>query len=107
MKGNNTKQNGFMRMVFFREEGLVYGVCLDFDIVVHGADLAQVQKDLIQISTDYIKTVVKNNLEDSLLNRHAPKEYWDKYEAIEKESHNYKGPVLSTYLQKYPALSIA
>lgn len=57
------------------------GVCLTFDIIVEGENYDEVRQELMDAATLHIETVRKNNLSEELLNRHAPKEYWEKRDA--------------------------
>jgi len=99
-----------MRFVVFAENDRFFGVCLDFNIIVDGLASKDVEEKVIKISYDHLNTVRKNNLDDSLLNRHASKEYWDMYEkfqlrntlAAHQVTMSKKKPVLSSYVQLYP-----
>ena len=105
----NTKQSGVMQFVVFCENDRFFGVCLDFNIIVDGLSAKEVQDRVINISYDHLNTVRKNDLDDSLLNRHAPKEYWEMYEKFQKMNassspkiqETRKQPVLSSYVQLY------
>jgi len=106
----NTKKRGTIEFIVFpdkRNERYV-GVCLTFDIVEEGKDLKKLKKSIMEAAQLHLECVIKNNLSDDLLNRKAPKEYWDKYEEIKKitqHSRNVKTPrvtgQISQYLETY------
>lgn len=82
----NTKQRGVMEFVFYKdkENGKCVGVCLTFDIIEEGDDLNKVMQSVEKAARLHLKTVVKKNLSDNLLNRYAPEEYWNTYFEIIK-----------------------
>lgn len=86
----NTKENGVIEFVFYPNEGRYIGVCLTFDIVEEGTDINKLRNNLEEAAFLHLKVVIDKNLSDELLNRPAPKEYWDKYyeikQAIEKKN---------------------
>ncbi len=75
----NTKRSGEVNFIIFKEKtGDSYtAVCLEFDIVETGNDLEFLRKSIEEAAKLHIETVRDFNLDDSLLNRHAPKAYWD------------------------------
>jgi len=75
----NTKEKGFIEFFIYPEKNKLVGVCLTFDIVVEGENPNKIMKDLKDAAFLHLKVVVKNKLSDNLLNRYAPKEYWEKY----------------------------
>ncbi len=87
---SNTKSNGNVeQVVFYRPEDSCWvGVCLTFNLIVEGSDQDAVSSELRKLSLDYIKFVRENGLADSLLNRPAPQEYWDIYNAAKENRNN-------------------
>lgn len=75
----NTKQRGLMEFIFYQDQGKYIGVCLSFDIVEEGKDLNKLIQSVEDAAMLHLRTVVKENLSDDLLNRYAPEEYWQKY----------------------------
>jgi len=75
----NTKEHGTVEFLVYREGNGFVGVCLTFDIVEEGTDPVALMKSIKEAALLHIETVVKKNLDDDLLNRYAPQEYWDKY----------------------------
>jgi predicted RNase H-like HicB family nuclease len=76
---NNTKERGTMEFLVYSEDGKFVGVCLTFDIIEEGNDPVALMKSLKEAAELHLETVIKNNLPDTLLNRYAPAEYWEKY----------------------------
>jgi hypothetical protein len=76
----NTKKGGIVRFVYITNSNGCFGICLDFNIIEEGKNEAEVYKNLETAVQLHIDTVKKNNLSDDLLNRLAPKEYWDIYD---------------------------
>lgn len=75
----NTKAKGMMEFIFLEEKGKYIGVCLSFDIVEEGKDLGKLIQGVEDAAKLHLRTVIKKNLSDDLLNRYAPEEYWKKY----------------------------
>lgn len=81
---NNTKKQGVIRFFIYKERKKYIGVCLDLDIVEEGKDIEKIKESLTEAVRGYIETVTKEKMDDNLLNRPAPKIYWEKYEAFLK-----------------------
>ena len=75
----NTKNFGSLTVFFFKEKAKFVSVCLELDIIKEGDNLDDVRKEMQESISGYIETVCKGNYSDDLLNRPAPKKYWDKY----------------------------
>jgi len=90
----NTKKKGTYEFFFYKEKGKSIGVCLTLDIVEEGKNLKQVFNNLIEAVRGHIFTVIKKNLSDKLLNRPAPKYYWERLEEFIKlkEEQNKRIP---------------
>ena len=95
----NTKKGGLLRFLFFQEKRTFVGVCLDLDIIVEGKDFNQVQSELKQTSRDHVELVIKEKLSDDLLNRHAPKKYFNMYSQISEKS---SPAILESVVSPYP-----
>jgi predicted RNase H-like HicB family nuclease len=106
----NTKEKGVIEFIVFpdKKEKKYVGVCLTFDLLEEGETLEEVRYSIIEASKLHLETVIKNNLSEDLLNRKAPKEYWDKLDEMNIliRKHQIKnmlkagGPV-SQYLYPY------
>ena len=76
---NNTKKQGIARIFIYQEKKKYIGVNLDFYLVEECDTKERVRETIINSSIDYLRTVIKNELSDNLLNRHAPEKYWEMY----------------------------
>ena len=74
----NTNEKGIVEFTIFQEGKTYVGVCLYFDNVIKRTDYNQLKKDIFTAAQLHVETVKANNLSEDLLNRPAPKEYWDK-----------------------------
>ena len=85
----NTKGQGQFRFVIYKRPGerIYTGVCLDLDIVEEDKDPVALRKSLEEAAEGYLEAVAKKNLDDELLNKPAPKEYWDILENLERYFH--------------------
>ncbi len=84
----NTKQKGVIKFLIYRGDGdsMYTAVCLTFDIVEHGKDLEELKKSIEEAARTHLESVIKNKLDDSLLNRSAPQKYWKiLFEAMEEK----------------------
>lgn len=99
----NTKKSGLIEILVYKEKDVFVGVCLTFDILEEGKDPLMLIKSIKEAAQLHLETVIKNNMSDDLLNRYAPKKYWEKYfEATKKiqlsslkKSNNF--PIVSPY----------
>lgn len=89
-KNINTKKGGIARTIIFKSGKLFKAVCLDFDIIEEANTRSEVEIQIKEAVIGYIENVCKNNLDDSLLNRHADKKYWDLYNKYLKVIKNNK-----------------
>lgn len=79
MKAGNTKKGGEVTVIFFKEKNTFISVCLELDIVKEGKGITTLRKQMEEAVLGYVETVCKGDFSDALLNRPAPKKYWDKY----------------------------
>ncbi|MFA6536986.1 MAG: hypothetical protein WCT18_01155 [Patescibacteria group bacterium] len=75
----NTKKKGIARTIILKKGLKFVAVCLDFDLFEESKDFEKVEKAIKEAIIGYVENVCKNKLADSLLNRPAPKKYWDMY----------------------------
>lgn len=78
----NTKEKGLIHFVIFPQKRQFIGVCLDFNIIEEGENPQKLIESLEETASGHIEVVIGENLSDELLNRRAPKKYWDKYKEI-------------------------
>lgn len=75
----NSYKKGIVTLFVYPENKKFVGVCLELDIVEEGDNLEQVKESLLDAVKTHVKAVTKNKLSEGLLNRPAPKEYWDRF----------------------------
>ena len=75
----NTVQKGSVRCMVFKDGNTWYAVALEFNIVEEGDNPTELMSSIIEAAQGHLEVVRKLNLPDDLLNRHAPKGYWDRY----------------------------
>ena len=81
----NTKKQGIIECLVYKESNTFVGVCLTFDIVEEGDNPTELMRSIKEAAELHLETVIRNDLTDELLNRYAPKEYWLKYFATAKK----------------------
>jgi len=104
----NTKNKGTIEFLVYKEGKTFVGVCLTFDIVEEGSDSERLMESIQEAAQGHLEVVRKNNMSDDLLNRHAPKEYWNiYYKAIEdiKNKKSIKSPY-SFFIFPYAARTV-
>lgn len=76
----NTKQSGSVNFIIFKDtkDSLYTAVCLDFDIVEQGEDPNALRISIEEAAKMHVETVINMNLDETLLNRNAPKPYWNR-----------------------------
>ena len=79
IRPKNTKDKGTMEFLVYKEGKTFVGVCLTFDIVEEGSNPEKLMESIQEAAQGHLKAVRANNMSDDLLNRYAPKEYWDIY----------------------------
>jgi len=77
----NIKKAGRVEFVVYYDfaDKHFIGVCLTFNIVIEGNDPVVLEQELRKSAELHIQTVKEQDLSDELLNRPAPKKYWDIY----------------------------
>src|SRR3989338_6791081 len=75
----NTKDRGTMEFLVYKEGKTFVGVCLTFDIVEEGDNAEKLMESIQEAALGHLEAVRGLNFPDALLNRYAPKEYWDIY----------------------------
>jgi len=81
----NTKEKGVFKFVIYLDGKHFVGVCLTLNIIEESKNPHQLLNHLIEAAFGHLEVVRKENLDDALLNRHAPKEYWEKYYSVSKD----------------------
>ena len=97
-----TKKGGTVQFLMYRDKGdsMYTAICLTFDIVEHGNNPDELKDSIEEAARLHFESVVKNQLDDKLLNRSAPQEYWKiLYEAMTENEKEKKDK------QEVPAVS--
>jgi hypothetical protein len=98
----NTKERGQFTLFVYKEKPNYYiGICLEFDIVKEGKNASEVMELLEKASIGYLQTVIKENLSDDLLNKRAPKKYWQKYKQFEELKKQQPAIPWEEFLRRY------
>ncbi|MDD4074390.1 MAG: hypothetical protein PHU17_02635 [Candidatus Pacebacteria bacterium] len=87
MKYKNTLNKGSVRYIIFKEDGVYYGVALEFNIVEEGDNPTEVMASLFQSIEGYIETARKIKSRPMPLNQKTDVEYeemWDKLKSNKK-----------------------
>lgn len=82
---HNTKSEGVATVFLYRKDSKFIGVCLELDIVDDGSDFDELRQRMRQNVESYIRYVCSKDADESLLNRPAPKEYWDMFSDLLSE----------------------
>ncbi|MCU0653147.1 MAG: hypothetical protein MUD10_02710 [Candidatus Pacebacteria bacterium] len=106
-KIKNTKQCGIARILTFPSDTGYTSVCLDFDLIEEAKTRDAALEQMKESVEGYLQCVLKNNLSDNLLNRHADKEYWDMYNQYlklisERGNNSASEPVKNASLYSMP-----
>lgn len=102
----NTKKQGKFTLFVYQEKSNYYiGVNLHFDLIQEGKTIQEAIENIERVTWGYLKTVIKKKWSDDLLNRPAPKEYWDKYKThldhLKKREEDRKRLMWQEFLQEY------
>lgn len=108
----NTYKKGEATMFVYRENNRFVGVCLQFNLVVEAETSKLAVEQIIDAVKAHAVVVLKKGYSEDLLNRSAPKKYWDIYKALlafEQDKISNKplksAPTLS-YMQTLPLSDI-
>jgi hypothetical protein len=75
----NTYKKGSLNFFIYNEKDYFVGVCLELDIVVEAETIQETKQELCDEVYSYVTSIINKKLSEDLLNRPAPKEYWDKF----------------------------
>ena len=84
MKFKNTLEKGAVRHIIFKEDGVWYGVALEFNIVEEGDNPLEVMASLFEAIQGYVETAQKNKFGPAPLNQVPDKEYLALWYELEK-----------------------
>jgi len=81
----NTKRKGkFTVFTYEYKENHFIGVCLEFDLIIEGETVIGAMKNIFSASTDYLRVIIKNDLNDKLLNLTPEQKYLREYAGLLK-----------------------
>jgi predicted RNase H-like HicB family nuclease len=84
MKYKNTLNKGSVRYIIFKEDGVWYGVALEFNIVEEGDNPVEVMASLFQAIEGYVETAQKLKLRPMPLNQKPAREYEDMWDNLQE-----------------------
>jgi hypothetical protein len=84
MKSKNTLENGSVRHIIFKQDGVWYGVALEFNIVEEGDNPVEVMASLFEAIQGYVQTAQKCKMSAAPLNQTPDKEYQKLWEKLSK-----------------------
>lgn len=88
---NNTYKKGAVTYLIFKEGNKFVGVCLEFNLEVEANTPQETKERIEDYSKAWLENVVKNKLSEELLNKPAPKKYWNIYrEAVNDAEQRLK-----------------
>ena len=103
---NNTRQNGTYTLFVYRSGSRYIGVCLELDIVDDGTDRDELTARMKKSMESYVHYVCSNKRFDpSLLNRPAPKKYWQRVSKYLESARIQATPPSSTRRAVRPVLA--
>lgn len=94
---NNTYSSCKLTFLIFRKRDLYTGVCLEFDLVVQAPTWQEAKEHIEDLADAWLKNVLENRLPESLLNKPAPKKYWDLAKKVDAERLDVGGTFLSSH----------
>jgi hypothetical protein len=81
----NTKRKGkFTIFTYQYRENHFIGVCLEFDLITEGETAIEAIKNIFSASINYLRTIIKNDLNDKLLNLTPEQKYLREYTRLLK-----------------------
>lgn len=75
----NAKHFGEVTVFIYPSKDRYIGVCLELDLIDDDRDKEVLTERMKQRLQSYVTYIQKKNLDDSFLNRPAPKKYWNKF----------------------------
>lgn len=99
MKYKNTLNKGSVRYIIFKDDGVWYGVALEFNIVEEGDNPIEVMASLFQAIEGYVEAAKKLKIHPAPLNQKPDKEYEDMWGKLQenKEAKALKLDQVYTY----------
>ncbi len=89
-KQRNTKKEGLLHFMMYQSKGKYIAFCIDLALIREGKDPLKLKNRIERIAFKYVDNVIKNNLNDNLLNQTLPKEYINMYNSSSKDIEKFK-----------------
>lgn len=89
-KKNTKKQATFTFMLYPSGKDKFTAVCFELGLVREGADPLKLRGRISALARKYIESVIKNNLDNALLNQELPAKYVKKLEELKKAAEHYE-----------------
>lgn len=88
----NTKERGRLRFMIYESKPRLYtAVCLELGLVREGDDPLKLRARISGLARKYLESVIKNNLDDRLLNQDLPAKYEKRYVDLQlQKKRNYE-----------------
>lgn len=112
---NNTYSSGTYTLIALKDGKKFAGVCLEFDLITEGESINDAMEKITEYAEAWLENARKHRIPEEVLNRPAPKKYWDMFKLISvatqkrvkktKARKAVKIPSLSVFLFTYPAQS--
>ena len=88
---NNTYKFGRLSFIVFKEGEEYTAACLEFDLLAKADTKLQAIEEINDAAEAWLMNVIENKLPEELLNRPAPKRYWNIRKKILKDTQERKG----------------
>ena len=82
LRFNNTYNSGMVTFLIIKEKSKFIGVCLEFDLIVQADNAKETLEQILDYAMLWRRNAIKNKLPEELLNRPAPKKYWEIYKKL-------------------------
>lgn len=82
----NTYGSGKVTFLFMKEKGKYIGVCLEFDLIVQTDTFSEAVEEIEDYAKLWHRNIVKNRLSEKLLNKPAPRKYWEIHEKLLRQN---------------------
>lgn len=80
----NTKNNGILHFITYKEGRKYVAVCLNLNIIIKGNDFEEVKIDVEELASAYLNEIRYERGNDALLNKRAPSKYFEKLKEIKE-----------------------
>jgi len=107
MKYKNTLNKGAVRYIIFKDEGVWYGVALEFNIVEEGDNPVEVMASLFQAIEGYVETAKKLKIHPAPLNQKPEAEYEEMWKKLQENKQTKALKLDQIYSYGFNSLAFA